>query len=67
MTPQIEDIMRTAPLSFKENTLVKDFLTKADVYKRQVKAGTYQFSFGIEHWAAGVSTGIVCVNLCNLW
>ena len=29
MTPQIEDIMRTAPLSFKENTLVKDFLTKA--------------------------------------
>lgn len=27
-----------------------------------VKAGTYQFSFGIEHWAAGVSTGIVCVD-----
>lgn len=29
MTPQIEDIMRTAPLSFKENSLVKDYLTKA--------------------------------------
>ncbi len=29
MTPQIEDIMRTAPLSFKEDKLVKDYLTKA--------------------------------------
>lgn len=29
MTPQIEDIMRTAPLTFKENPLVKDFLSKA--------------------------------------
>ena len=29
MTSQIEDIMRTAPLSFKENELVKDFLEKA--------------------------------------
>ena len=29
MTPQIEDIMRTAPLTFKQNKLVKDFLSKA--------------------------------------
>lgn len=29
MTSQIEDIMRTAPLSFKNNLLVKDFLDKA--------------------------------------
>ena len=29
MTDQVEDIMRTAPLSFKDNPLVKDFLTKA--------------------------------------
>ncbi|AVM52144.1 uncharacterized protein DUF4369 [Bacteroides zoogleoformans] len=29
MTPQIEEIMKTAPLSFKENKQVKDFLTKA--------------------------------------
>lgn len=29
MTPQIEDIMRTAPTAFKEDPLVKDFLTKA--------------------------------------
>lgn len=29
MTPQIEDIMRTAPLAFKESPLVKDFLSKA--------------------------------------
>ena len=29
MTPQIKDIMRTAPLAFKENELVKDFLSKA--------------------------------------
>lgn len=29
MTEQVEDIMRTAPLSFKENALVKDFLDKA--------------------------------------
>lgn len=29
MTSQIEDIMRTAPLSFKNNVLVKDFLDKA--------------------------------------
>lgn len=29
MTPEIEDIMRTAPMAFKENPLVKDFLSKA--------------------------------------
>ena len=29
MTPQIEDIMRTAPLEFKQNELVKGFLSKA--------------------------------------
>lgn len=29
MTPQIEDIMRTAPQVFKESPLVKDFLSKA--------------------------------------
>ena len=29
MTPQIEDIMRTAPLIFMENAFVKDFLSKA--------------------------------------
>ena len=29
MTPQIEDVMRTAPLTFKQNKLVKDFLSKA--------------------------------------
>ena len=29
MTEQVEDIMRTAPLSFKDNPLVKDFLSKA--------------------------------------
>lgn len=29
MTPQVEDIMRTAPQAFKENKLVKDFLSKA--------------------------------------
>lgn len=29
MTPQIENIMKTAPSSFKENQLVKDFLGKA--------------------------------------
>lgn len=29
MTDQVEDIMRTAPLAFKENPLVKDFLNKA--------------------------------------
>ena len=29
MTEQVEDIMRTAPQSFKENPLVKDFLDKA--------------------------------------
>lgn len=29
MTLQIEDIMRTAPLTFKENALVKEFLAKA--------------------------------------
>lgn len=29
MTPQIEDIMRTAPQVFKASPLVKDFLTKA--------------------------------------
>ena len=29
MPPQIEDVMRTAPLTFKQNKLVKDFLSKA--------------------------------------
>lgn len=29
MTPQIEDIMRTAPLEFKRNPLVRDYLDKA--------------------------------------
>lgn len=29
MTPQIEDIMRTAPMTFKEDAFVKDFLSKA--------------------------------------
>ena len=29
MTPQIEDIMRTAPLELKKNELVKAFLSKA--------------------------------------
>ena len=29
MSPQVEDIMRTAPLSFKENAMIKDFLSKA--------------------------------------
>ena len=29
MTEQVEDIMRTAPMSFKDNPLVKDFLSKA--------------------------------------
>lgn len=29
MTPQIEEIMKTAPLSFKENEQIKDFLTRA--------------------------------------
>ena len=29
MTPQIEEIMRRAPLSFKENPLVQDYLSKA--------------------------------------
>lgn len=29
MTPQIEDIMKTAPVAFKETPLVKEFLSKA--------------------------------------
>lgn len=29
MTPQIEDIMRTAPMTFKDNPFVKEFLSKA--------------------------------------
>ena len=29
MTPQIEDIMKTAPMTFKDNPLVKEFLSKA--------------------------------------
>lgn len=29
MTPQIEDIMKTAPLAFKDSPLVKEFLSKA--------------------------------------
>lgn len=37
MTPQIEDIMRTAPQVFKENKLVKDFLSKAKENKRLIE------------------------------
>lgn len=37
MTPQIEDIMRTAPQVFKENKLVKDFLYKAKENKRLIE------------------------------
>ncbi|MFA6873463.1 MAG: DUF4369 domain-containing protein [Bacteroidaceae bacterium] len=29
MTPQIEDIMKDAPLTFKENKMVKEFITKS--------------------------------------
>lgn len=29
MTPEIEDILRTAPASFKEHFFVKDYLSKA--------------------------------------
>ena len=29
MTPAIEDILKTAPLSFKQNPLVKDYVAKA--------------------------------------
>lgn len=29
MTPQIEDIMKTAPLAFKDSPLIKEFLSKA--------------------------------------
>lgn len=37
MTPQIEDIMRTAPLSFKEHPLVSDFLSKAHENMRLIE------------------------------
>lgn len=30
MTPEIEEIIRTAPLSFKDNSLIKEFLGKAE-------------------------------------
>ena len=29
MTPAVEEIMKEAPLSFKEHVLVKDFISKA--------------------------------------
>ena len=29
MTPDIEDILKTAPLAFKQNPLVKDYVSKA--------------------------------------
>ena len=37
MTPQIEDIMRTAPQTFKQNPLVKDFLSKAKENMRLIE------------------------------
>lgn len=37
MTPEIEDIMRTAPQSFKENRMVKEFLTKAKENKQLIE------------------------------
>ena len=37
MTSQIEDIMRTAPQVFKENELVKDFLSKAKENMRLIE------------------------------
>lgn len=37
MTPPIEDIMRVAPLSFKSDPLVKDFLMKAKENTRLIK------------------------------
>ena len=37
MTPQIEDIMRTAPQAFKDNKLVKDFLSKAKENMRLIE------------------------------
>lgn len=37
MTPQIEDIMRTAPQAFKENKLVKDFLAQAKENMRLIE------------------------------
>ncbi len=37
MTPQIEDIVRTAPLLFKENEQVKDFLYKAKENMRLIE------------------------------
>ena len=37
MTPQIEDIMRTAPQEFKQNQLIKDFLSKAKENKQLIE------------------------------
>ena len=37
MTPQIEDIMRTAPLAFKRNEMVEDFLSKPKENKQLIK------------------------------
>ena len=37
MTPQIEDIMRTAPLAFKRNEMVEDFLSKAKENMQLIK------------------------------
>ncbi|WP_294618566.1 DUF4369 domain-containing protein [uncultured Bacteroides sp.] len=37
ITTEIEDIMRTAPLSFKQNQLVKDFLSKAKENKQLIE------------------------------
>nr|WP_302829094.1 DUF4369 domain-containing protein [uncultured Bacteroides sp.] len=37
MTPQIEDIMRTAPQAFKQNKLVQEFLSKAKENMRLIE------------------------------
>ena len=37
ITAEIEDIMRTAPLAFKQNQLIKDFLSKAKENKQLIE------------------------------
>ncbi len=37
ITTEIEDIMRTAPLAFKQNQLIKDFLSKAKENKQLIE------------------------------
>lgn len=37
ITPEVEEIMRIAPLSFKENFLIKEFLTKAEENMRLIE------------------------------